>query len=242
MKFGGGGGRERCAPADSHPAQVVGQVILQPLSSTVPATSTPLTTLVTLKRSSGAEPLGLGVADKERGDELVLAGAIEGRVRPEGDFGRQVEVLQRLRHVDCLQRLGLGGGERAGPGGDIAEPVARRRNPAGALLDRLDEFRDMRHARLVPVPFHDPGADARLGRQAFERLQLLLRAGEMDLLVEAELNRLLEGVQHVVALDQEEDDVRVRRLRLDEIGRKVDAARAEPDRRRPSRRRARRRL
>ena len=35
----------------------VGQVILQPLSSTVPATSAPLTTLVTLNRSSGAEPL-----------------------------------------------------------------------------------------------------------------------------------------------------------------------------------------
>ena len=48
-----GGGR---APLFRRGAQV-GQVILQPLSSTVPATSAPLTTLVTLKRSSGAEPL-----------------------------------------------------------------------------------------------------------------------------------------------------------------------------------------
>ena len=47
---------------------------------------------------------------------------------------------------------------------------------------------------------------------------LLLRAGEMNLLVEPELNRLLQGVQHVVALGEEDDDVRVGRLRLDQVG------------------------
>ena len=50
------GGVSEPAPFGSHDRQV-GQVILQPLSSSVPATSAPLTTLVTLNRSSGAEPL-----------------------------------------------------------------------------------------------------------------------------------------------------------------------------------------
>ena len=45
-----------------------------------------------------------------------------------------------------------------------------------------------------------------------------------SLLVEAELHRLLQRVEHVVAREQEEDDVGVRRLRLDEIGREVDGA------------------
>ena len=100
-----GGGSEP-APLRSHDRQV-GQVILQPLSSTVPATSAPLTTLVTLNKIVRRRALGLRLADEERGEELILAGAIEGRVRPERDFGRQMEVLQRLRHVDRLQRIGL---------------------------------------------------------------------------------------------------------------------------------------
>jgi hypothetical protein len=86
---------------------------------------------------------------------------------------------------------------------------------AGAFLGRLGEFRDMGHAGLVPIPFHHPDADPSLRRQAFERLHLLLGAGEMDLVLQSELHRLLEGVQHVVASEQEKDDVRVRALRLD---------------------------
>src|SRR5271163_4208886 len=57
----------------------------------------------------------LGVAHEERGEQLVLAGAIESRVRPKRDLGRQMEVLQSLRHVDRFQRIRLGGGECAGP-------------------------------------------------------------------------------------------------------------------------------
>src|ERR1700722_15053502 len=41
-----------------------GQVILQPLSSTVPATSEPRMTLVTLNRSSGPAPLGWALPTK----------------------------------------------------------------------------------------------------------------------------------------------------------------------------------
>src|SRR5271165_1266564 len=48
------GGRGLLPPLRMLPQ--AGQVILQPLSSTVPATSAPLTTLATLNRSSGAEP------------------------------------------------------------------------------------------------------------------------------------------------------------------------------------------
>src|SRR5574337_1603021 len=58
-------------------------------------------------------PLGLRVADEKGGEELVLVGAIEGRVRPERDFRRQVEVLKRFRHVERFQRLGGVGGVRA---------------------------------------------------------------------------------------------------------------------------------
>jgi hypothetical protein len=42
----------------------------------------------------------------------------------------------------------------------------------------------------------------------------LLGAGEMDLVLQSKLHRLLEGIQHVVASEQEKDDVRVRGLRF----------------------------
>src|SRR5271166_988236 len=133
-----------------------------------------------------------------------------------------MKVLQRLRHVQGLERIRLGCGERAGPRRYESEPRAGGGDVAGALLDRIHEFRDMRRPRLLPVPFHHPGADARLRRQALERLHLLLRAGQMNLVLQAELRRLLERVQHIVALNQENNDIRIRGLRLDQIGREVD--------------------
>ena len=92
------------------------------------------------------------------------------------------------------------------------------------LADRGDELVDMRHVRLVPVPFEHPGADARLGRQAFEDFELLLGAGDVKALVEAELHRLLQRVDRVVAGLQKDDDVGIRRLRLDQVGRIVGGA------------------
>ena len=51
-----------------------------------------------------------------------------------------------------------------------------------------------------------------------------LGAGEMEALVEAELHGLLERVHLVVALDQEDDDVRLCRLGLDQVGREIGGA------------------
>ena len=70
-------------------------IILQWLSTIVPATSAPLTRPVTLKRSSGPS-LGWALADKECGDELVLVSPVEGRVRREADFRWQRESLEGL--------------------------------------------------------------------------------------------------------------------------------------------------
>ena len=55
-------------------------------------------------------------------------------------------------------------------------------------------------------------------------LHLLLRAGDMRLLVEAELHRLLEAVDHVVAGEKQDERVGLGRLRLDQVGREVGGA------------------
>ena len=53
---------------------------------------------------------------------------------------------------------------------------------------------------------------------------LLLGAGDMDFLVEPELHRLLEAIDHVVAGQEQDDRVRIGRLRLDQIGGEVGGA------------------
>ena len=109
--------------------------------------------------------------------------------------------------------------------GGIAEPRARGRHvAAGPLADIGNEFLDMRHAGLLPVPFEHPVAEQRFRRQALIDFQLLLGAGDMDFLIEAELHRLLEAVDHVVAGQEQDQRVRIGRLRLDQIGREVGGA------------------
>src|SRR5512135_3353205 len=142
--------------------------------------------------------------DIEIWNELVLSGAEVGAVRHERHLGREPVALEELGHLDRLEGLGAVRRERAAPGSGKAEPSARGRHAASLLLDRCDEFRDMRHAGLLPVPLEHPDADARLGRQALERLEFPLGAGEMEALLEAELGGLLERVYLVVALDQED--------------------------------------
>ena len=107
-------------------------------------TRSPLTSWSTLNRSSGAAACACGVADKQRRHQLVLRRRGKRPVRHQRDFRRQLEALHRLGHVDRLERLGLLGGERAGPGRGIAEPGARGRHVAGALLHR--RRRTPRHA------------------------------------------------------------------------------------------------
>src|SRR5262249_44555793 len=135
---------------------------------------------------------------------------------------RKLEPFERLGKLYTLEGLLLIGDESAGPAGDEAEPVTRRRHlAAGLALDGVDEFRDMRHAGLLPVPLEDPGADARLGRQSLEHLELLLRTGNMEALVQAELDGLLQRVDGVLAGIEEDDDVGIGRLRLDQVGGEV---------------------
>ena len=52
----------------------------------------------------------------------------------------------------------------------------------------------------------------------------MLRAGDVEALVEAELHRLLQRIDHVLAGEQKDDDVRTRRLRLDQVGREIGGA------------------
>src|SRR6516165_3847916 len=80
----------------------------------------------------------------------------------------------------------------------VTEPVSCCRHLATvALADVGDELLDARHARLLPIPLEHPDADARLGRHGLERLKLLLQAGDVDLLFDAELRHLLQTVDHV---------------------------------------------
>ncbi|OIQ76402.1 hypothetical protein GALL_419190 [mine drainage metagenome] len=81
-----------------------------------------------------------------------------------------------------------------------------------------------RHVRLVPIPLEYPGADARFRRKTQQHFQLLLCASKVELLVQTELHRLFQRVHRVIACLQEDDDVRVRRLRLDEVRREIGGA------------------
>src|SRR5487761_979575 len=143
--------------------------------------------------------LRLRMADIEVGNELVLAGAEIRAVRHQRHLGRKMVALEELGHLDRLEGSRAVGRERAGPGPREAEPGARGRHATGLLLDGGDELRD-------------------------ERLELSLGAGKMEALFEAELHGLLERVHLVVALNQEDDAVGLRRLGLDQVGGEVGGA------------------
>src|SRR5277367_2438795 len=61
--------------------------------------------------------------------------------------------MRQFRRIHCLFLVG-NQGDRLHRG--EAEPVARGGGAAGDFLYGGIEFRDMRHARLVPPPFHGP--------------------------------------------------------------------------------------
>src|SRR5690349_3189020 len=95
---------------------------------------------------------------------------------------------------------------------------------AAYFTNVADELIDMRNVRLFPIPFENPGADSGLRRQAEKDFELLLRAGDVHLLVQAELDGLFERVDGIVAGDKEDDDVRISRLRLDQIRGEISGA------------------
>ena len=149
---------------------------------------------------------------------------IGGIVRHQGHFRRQLEAFQRFGHLCGVEFLGIGGGKSAGPGRGIAEPGTGGRHLAGLLLDAGDEIVEMRHIILAPIPFEGPVADPRFRRQALQGFQLLLRAGQVEFLVEAELDRLLDGIDHVIAGQVEDHHIRIGGLRLDQIGAVIGGA------------------
>ena len=85
------------------------------------------------------------------------------------DFGRQLEVAERSRQLQRIHGLLAIGDQRECHRRGVAEPMPRGRHLAAvALADLRDEFGDVRHARLLPVPLEHPDADACFGRQALE--------------------------------------------------------------------------
>ncbi len=155
----------------------------------------------------------------------MVAGAIVALVGLQLDFRRQLEIAERLGERDRVDRLLLIGDARERVNRRIAEPIARGRNLAVVdLADVGDEFIHPGNARLFPVPFEHPNPDARFRRHRLERFEFLLKAGDVNLLVEPELHDLLEAVDHVRALRQHHDDVGARSLRLDEVGGEIRGA------------------
>src|SRR5476651_2772787 len=118
----------------------------------------------------------------------MIALAVVDLVRLQLDIIRQLEVFERAGELDRVERLLLVRDQGKTHGRRIAEPVTRGRYIAVVDLANVgDEFFDTGNARLFPVPFEHPDADARFWRQRGERFQLLLRSGDVDLPVEAEL-------------------------------------------------------
>src|SRR5260221_532356 len=77
-----------------------------------------------------------------------------------------------MRELGCVECFLLVRDQRQRLHRRIAEPVAGGGRGACDLLDRGVEFRDMRHARLVPPPFHRPPSDARAIGHGADALKL----------------------------------------------------------------------
>src|SRR3974390_240472 len=150
-------------------------------------------------------PRGLlyGLTDEGGSHQLMIAVAVIDLVGLQLNLRRQLEIAERSGELDAVECLFVVGNKRVGLHRGVTEPGARRWHLAVATFaDVGNKFLDMRHARLFPIPFEHPIADARLGRHAFERLELLLQSGDVNLLVDAELGDLLQTVHHARALHQ----------------------------------------
>src|SRR6267154_3138876 len=132
-------------------------------------------------------------ADEYGAHQFMVAGAIFRRTRLQGDFRRQLESGKRARQLWSVERFFLIGNHCQRLYRRIAEPVARRGCDAGDFLDRGIEFRDVRHAGLIPPPFHGPPSDARpIGHRPYA-FELEQGAAHGHLLVQTELNKLFEA-------------------------------------------------
>src|SRR6267378_519268 len=133
-------------------------------------------------------------ADEYGAHQLMVAGAICRRTRLQGDFRRQLESGKRARQLCSVERFFLIGNHCQRLYRRIAEPVARGGGDAGDFLDRGIEFRDVRHARLIPPP-----SDARpIGHRPYA-FELEQGAAHGHLLVQTELNKLFEARDLIAA-------------------------------------------
>src|SRR5450631_3895639 len=163
-------------------------------------------------------------ADKHGAHQFVVAGAILRRARLQGDLRWQLESRKRARESWGLERLLLIGNHRQCLDRRIAEPVTRRRRATGNFLDRGTEFRDMRHARLVPPPFHGPPSDPRAIGHGANAFQFEQGAADGHLLVEAELNKLFQARDLIAATHDIDEHLRAIGLGLDQVSRIIRRA------------------
>src|SRR6202030_3280073 len=87
-----------------------------------------------------------------------------------------------------------------------------------------DEFRDLRHFWLVPVPLISPEADTRFVGNSLNAFELEQGAAHRHLLVEPELDDLLDAVDLIAAAHDVDEDLRAIGLGLDEVGREIGRA------------------
>ena len=131
---------------------------------------------------------------------------------------RQLEAAQRTGELEGIDALFLVGDQPDSVGRRVPEPVARGGHLAAVhLADLGHELLDMRNAGLVPVPLEHPVPEPSLERLPLHILELGIAPGNRNLLVDAELDDLLHAIDHVLALDQHEDNVGLGGARLDQI-------------------------
>ena len=162
--------------------------------------------------------------DVEVGDELALAGAEEGAVRHQRDFGRQLEALHGLGHLHRIERLCLRCRERAGwsrrkaePGRAVGTwpPLFLRTSATNSFT--CGTFGCFQYHSNTQVPMRASG-----GRPSSTSSSCCAPA-RWNFLSSPNCTACLSALTARRPL-QEDDDVRVRRLRLDQIGREVGRA------------------
>ena len=171
-----------------------GHCILQPVSSAGPAAFSPGTRIAHREHVVGIALRRMRLADKHGAHQFVVSGAkfrrrpvasaiSGGSLNPESaraSFTASSVFSWLAISRQCLHRR-------------IAEPVARGGRETGDLLHRSIEFRDMRHARLIPPPFHGPPSDPRAIGHGADAFKLEQGAADRHLLVQTELDELLEA-------------------------------------------------
>ena len=144
-----------------------------------------------MKEILGLATLGLRIANVERWHQLIVAGAIKGVVRHQGDFGRQLEAFQRFCELQCVERLFLIGNQRASSYRNESEPCPSRRDLAGRFL--MADTNSATCGTPGCFQYHsNTHVPMRASGGPFEHFELLLCPGNVEFLVKSELDSLLQ--------------------------------------------------